>query len=290
MLVLTGHTDPVNQVVFSPDGRTLASAGDDGCIWLWDLAQQRAKARISWGAKWVFALAFSPDGRLLAAGTEDALLLLREENQTWKAVQRWRDHKAWVTAVAFSSDGQLVASGGWDGCLKLWDADQFRRKALQSFIVSTTAVRSVAFSPDNLSVAAAGGTNIGLWRATQAEPLLFQKLRDADIRSLAFSPDGQVVVAATGRAILLLDPVNERSVDLMNGPANYYRCVAFCPDGQGFITGRSDGSVLFWDARNGQDSKTYQWQASTVNTVAISPDNSTAACAGDDFTVCVWDL
>ena len=290
MLVLTGHTDPVNQVVFSPDGRTLASAGDDGCIWLWDLLEQRAKARITWGAKWVFALAFSPDGQVLAAGTEDSLLLLREDNQTWKAVQRWRDHKSWVTAVAFSTDGQLVASGGWDGRLNLWDANQYRRKALQSFSVTTTGVRSVAFSPDNVSIAAAGGTNIGLWRATENEPLLFQRLRDVDVRSLAFSPDGQVLVTATGRAILLIDPVKQQSDELITGPANYFRCVSFCPDGQGFVTGRSDGSVLFWNAPTGQDSKTYQWQASTVNTVAVSPDNTTAAGAGDDFTVCVWDL
>src|SRR5262245_5449468 len=171
MLVLTGHTDPINHMVFSPDGRTLASAGDDGCIWLWDMAQNRAKARISWGAKFVFAIAFSPDGQTLAAGAEDSLLLLREEGQSWKAVQRWRDHKAWVTAVAFSPDGQLLASGGWDGNLKIWDAKQYRRRALQSFVVTSTAVRSVVFSPDNLAVAAGGGSHIGLWRATEIEPL-----------------------------------------------------------------------------------------------------------------------
>ncbi|HEV3142608.1 MAG TPA: WD40 repeat domain-containing protein [Gemmataceae bacterium] len=290
MLVLTGHTDPVNQVVFSPDGRTLASAGDDGCIWLWDTAKQRAKARISWGARFVFALAFSPDGRVLAAGTEDSLLLLNEDGQTWKAVQRWRDHKAWVTAVAFSRDGQVLASGGWDGSLKLWDAQQYRRKPLQSFTVTSTNVRTVAFSPDNMTVAAAGGTNVGLWRATENEPLLFQRLRDADVRSVAFSPDGQVLAVAAGRAVLLLDPFKQRSVELLTGPADYFRSLVFCPDGQGFAAGRTDGSVLFWDARTGHESKVYEWQTGTVNSVALSPDGLTAACAGDDFTVCVWEL
>src|SRR5262249_16253060 len=88
MVALSGHEDPINHLAFAPDGRLLASGGDDGCIWLWDVPNRAPVARLSWGAKYVFALAFSPDGRMLAVGTDASLLLLREQEGTWKPIQQ----------------------------------------------------------------------------------------------------------------------------------------------------------------------------------------------------------
>jgi WD40 repeat protein len=77
---LTGHTDYVLSIAFSPDGRTLASGSADTTIMLWDARTHQPLGRTLAGhTDWVLGVAFSPDGRTLASGSEDAAIRLWEK-------------------------------------------------------------------------------------------------------------------------------------------------------------------------------------------------------------------
>lgn len=116
---MTGHQALINEVLFSPDTRLIASASFDKSVKLWDGKTGKYLASLRGHVSAVYQIAWSADSRLLVSGSSDSTLKVWDV-KTAKLAVDLPGHADEVFAVDWSPDGQRVASGGKDKCLRIW--------------------------------------------------------------------------------------------------------------------------------------------------------------------------
>lgn len=122
--------EEVRAIALSPDVRTLASAGANSTITLWNLNTGEPMQTLT-SVNDIHSLAFSPDGRTLAVGlspirrngdlSESGDSLQLWNVQTQAEIASWQGHTNAVSSVVFTADGKTLISGSWDGSIKFWE-------------------------------------------------------------------------------------------------------------------------------------------------------------------------
>jgi WD40 repeat protein/serine/threonine protein kinase len=191
-LLLRGHTDRVQGLAFSPDGKWLVSGSRDNTIRFWDAATSEPAGAIEGHTDHIHCVTFSPNGRQLASSGHDTIKLwdveTRSEVATFgrKIVQE--DY-----SLAFHPNGDRLAAGSDFRMLFVWDVA--RREPIVRLPNHTDEINSVAFTPDGTRLVSASvdGT-VRVWDVATWTEITSLGGYDARVNSIAFSPDGSRLV------------------------------------------------------------------------------------------------
>jgi len=130
-----GHKALIKGIAFTPDGRSLVSAGDDKVIRVWDIASGQTvrtlRGQSGEGDEGkIFAMALSPNGQWLAVGgwlggnIEQSRAIRLYDFNTGEVVAVLPGHEDVINALAFSPDNRYLVSGSTDKTAIVWDIAQ----------------------------------------------------------------------------------------------------------------------------------------------------------------------
>ena len=243
---LLGHTGPVTSVAFSPDGETLASAGRDGTIRTWKTQYVRAIAKQDTRH---FASAMSPNGKFFALGDSRGNIEIRYAD-TGALLSTWVAHQGIaVYSLAFGAGGRLISVGG-DSDIRIWNAANRRQVALLKG--HTDEVMCVRLSPDGTRFATASedGT-VRIWNTTSqiCEQVLRQENTISQNRSIAFGASG-ILATANGENVLLWNWKQGTLSRTLKGHTDRVMDVTFAEDGVTLASASADRTIRIWNIKD----------------------------------------
>ena len=276
--------------VFSPDGKTLATASGGGHVKLWSAVTGNQLAELKGHTGQGRSIAFSPDGKTLATASSERTVKLWDV-ATGKEQAVLKGHSSEIYSLAFSPDGKKLVTASADMTARLWDVAVASEPSVLN-IGSGVGIRAAVFADGKkLLINVNLDHVVTLLDAVTLQTLLeFREFKTSPI-PVAVSPDGaRLMIASIEKPPTILDALTGQELVTMQGHTNIVGVAAFSPDGRQLATGSYDKTIRLWDVATGRELMTLRGHALQCDTVAFAPNGKLLATGSYDNTAKLWDL
>ncbi|HEX3148140.1 MAG TPA: WD40 repeat domain-containing protein [Gemmataceae bacterium] len=299
------HGDHVLGVVFSPNGKQLATASRDATVKIWDLGNGRELRTYRGSKDPVRAIAWSRDGKWVASTAGNEIHIWDPESGKLKTALKGHDKPA--SAIAFAPDGQTLASGSDDTSVRLWDLAKGTETANLNADFDKkqkNQVNAITFSPNGKLVAAVNGNGqLQIWNPglEKAKRLVsgFDAHPPGPAYQVAFGKDTSIIYTSGTDSLAKqwvgLGPDGETipghgRPTKLEGHTQNVTALAVSQDGKFLATGSSDKTIRLWDmtGTSARLARVYQGHSEEVASLAFSPDGQTLASGSNDQSVRLW--
>jgi hypothetical protein len=287
------QTDPRNKVsgfppvvaalAWSPDARTIYSAGFDRHIRVWDVVGGKQVQAWQGHSSWITELVLSPDGRTLISGGTD------NTSPIWDAATGRRITQlahAGHRTFAFTPNSKEVLAG-FDQVFAWSVATGKQARGLEAR--HGALIQQIRISCDGAILAVAGG-NGKITLLDHVSGKLLHRLAQPGADTVVLTQDGRLL-AAGGRdtPIRLWDVEAGQELRLIT-PPKAITGLAFSPRGAWLAASCFDRTVRIWDVNTGQELARLSGHGQRVQSVAFAPDGRTLASGDWSGVIFLWDL
>lgn len=297
-VALLPHAGDVQTIEFSPDGKLIASGGNDGLARVWQVNKNQEIAQLPHEGM-ILSVTFSPDSNGVASAGSNAMIRLWNLSENGTNPRQISDDKAgYRSSVSFSPDGKWVASDRCDQRLSgfsipicssnkahVWEVSSGQEI---SNIAHDAEIRIISFNQDGRWVASGSRDGVVLiWHPTTGQ-VQSRLIHDEEITSIAFSPDGRLIATGsvdTTARIWNIDTGDELS-RLAHDDA--VTSIAINPGGDQIITGSLDDTLRLWDISTGKELFLLHHDG-FITSLSFSPDGSKILSGSEDGTIRLWD-
>jgi WD40 repeat protein len=289
---LEGHTNYVESVSVTPDGKRAVSAGMyDKTLRVWDLESGRCLRTLEGPTSGVESVSVTPDGkRVVSAGSDGTLRVW--DLESGRCLRTLEGPISGVESVSVTADGRRAVSGGRDATLRVWDLESGR--CLETIEGPTSGVRSMSVTPDGKRAVSGGwdGT-LRMWDLESGQCLRTLEGHTSGVESVSVTPDGKSAVSAGmyDRTLRVWDLESGRCLRTLEGHTSKVGSVSVTADGRRAVSGGWDGTLRVWDLESGRCLRTLEGHTGGITSVSVTPDGKRAVSGGwVDETLRVWDL
>jgi WD40 repeat protein len=281
LATLYGHSGAAVTARWSPDGKLVLSAGDDGTARIWSNV---APPLLQDPTPRDYQLAVTPDERYLLTTYRTGAADDPGRTQLWDGEGALIAELGGAsTAAAFAEQDDLIVTGEMSGTMSLWRVDGTMVAELAGH---SDIVRAIRFSADGERIISASDDGSARIWDRQGQQIAVLEHGTTEVWRAAWSPDRTRIVTAASDGARLWDGEG-RLLKTLAGHNGQVDVALFSPDGSRIATGSSDDTARLWDAE-GNLIAVLQHN-DDVFELAFSDDSTQLMTSSADTTAKVWD-